>query len=48
VVHNVREDEILFELLLERVLYTTWINPRQPDTRPVYHRWRAEPDQPTR
>jgi hypothetical protein len=47
VVHNVREDEILFELLLERVLYTTWINPRQPDTRPVYRRWRAEPDQST-
>jgi len=42
VVHNVRPDEVLFELLVERVLHTTWINPRQPDTRPVYTRWRAD------
>jgi len=41
VVHNVRSDEVLFELLVERVLHTTWVNPRQPDTQPVYQRWRA-------
>jgi hypothetical protein len=39
--HNVRDDEVLFELLLERALFTTWINPRQPDTRPVYSKWAA-------
>ena len=41
VVHHVRPDEVLFELALERVLHTTWIAPRTPDTRPVYERWRA-------
>lgn len=41
VVHNVRPDEVLFELLVERILHTTWINPRHPDTRPIYKRWRA-------
>lgn len=41
VVHTVRPDEVLFELALERVLHTTWIAPRTPDTRPVYERWRA-------
>lgn len=39
VVHNVRDDEVLFELRLSRVLHTTWLRPRQPDTQPVYHRW---------
>lgn len=37
--HNVRDDEVLFELLIERVLCTTWENPRQPDTRPIYTKW---------
>jgi hypothetical protein len=41
VVHTVRDDEVLFELRLARVLHTTWLRPRQPDTQPVYHRWRA-------
>ena len=41
VVHHVRPDEVLFELLVDRVLHTTWVNPRQPDTHPVYTRWRA-------
>jgi hypothetical protein len=41
VVHAVRPDEVLFELALERVLHTTWIAPRTPETRPVYARWRA-------
>ncbi len=39
--HNVRDDEVLFELLIDRALFTTWINPRQPDTRPVHTKWRA-------
>ena len=41
VVHHVRPDEALFELRLERVLHTTWIAPRTPETRPEYRRWRA-------
>lgn len=41
VVHNVRPEEVLFELLIERVLHTTWLNPRQPDTQPVYRRWHS-------
>jgi hypothetical protein len=40
-VHHVKPDEALFELRLERVLHTTWLNPRTPETRPVYQRWRA-------
>jgi hypothetical protein len=39
VVHHVKPDEVLFELSLARALHTTWRNPRQPDTQPVYHRW---------
>jgi len=39
--HDVRPDEMLFHLLLGRVLYTTWVNPRQPNTHAVYTRWRA-------
>ncbi len=39
--YNVKSDEVLFELLLERVLHTTWHHARQPDTRPVYRRFRA-------
>ena len=38
---QVRDDEVLFELLLERVLHTHWENPRTPQLRPVYQRWRA-------
>ncbi len=37
--HNVADDEVLFELRIERALHTTWENPRQPDTRPIYTRW---------
>jgi hypothetical protein len=43
VVHHVRPDEALFELWIERVLHTTWIEPRTPTTRPVYRRWAAPP-----
>ena len=38
---QVRPDEVLFELLLERVLHTRWENPRTPQLKPVYSRWRA-------
>ena len=41
VVHHVRPDEALFELGIERVLHTTWIEPRTPATRPGYQRWAA-------
>lgn len=37
--HNVRSDEVLYELTIERALHTTWLRPRQPDTEPVYTRW---------
>jgi hypothetical protein len=39
VVHHVKPEEVLFELRLQRVLHTVWLNPRQPSTQPVYHRW---------
>jgi hypothetical protein len=38
--HNVRDDEVLFELRLDRALYTTWENPRQPNTYPIHTKWR--------
>jgi hypothetical protein len=41
VVHNVRPDEVLFELRLTHILHTTWLRPRTPETEPVYERWRA-------
>ncbi len=37
--HNVREDEMLFELRLESVLHTTWEHPRQPNRRPIHTKW---------
>lgn len=40
-VHRVKPEEALFELRLGAVLHTTWLNPRTPDTSPVYQRWRA-------
>src|SRR5215472_16621073 len=39
--HDVRDDEALFERRLSRVLHTVWENPRMPETRPIYRRWRA-------
>jgi hypothetical protein len=38
--HDVRDDEVLFELKLNRALHTTWANPRQPDTYPMHNTWR--------
>ena len=40
--HNVRDDEVLFELKLDRALHTTWVNARQPDTYPIHRTWRAD------
>ena len=37
--HDVLDDEVLFELGIERALHTTWENPRQPNTRPMYTKW---------
>ena len=37
--YPVKSGEVLFELRLQRVLHTVWLNPRQPGTQPVYHRW---------
>jgi hypothetical protein len=38
--HNVRDDEVLFELRIDRALHTTWVHPRQPNTYPVHTKWR--------
>ena len=40
-VHHVKPDEALFELRLTSALHTTWLEPRTPQTRPVFQRWRA-------
>jgi len=40
--HNVMEDEVLYELNIDRALHTTWKNPRQPDTEPIYSKWLAD------
>jgi hypothetical protein len=40
--HNVRDDEVLFELRLDRALHTTWVHPRQPNTYPVHTKWRRD------
>jgi hypothetical protein len=36
---DVQDDEVLFELRLERALTTTWEHPCQPNTRPIYTKW---------
>jgi hypothetical protein len=38
--HDVRDDEVLFELRLNRALHTTWVHPRQPNTYPLHAIWR--------
>jgi hypothetical protein len=40
--HDVRDDEVLFELRLNRALHTTWVHPRQPNTYAVHATWRLE------
>jgi hypothetical protein len=37
--HHASEDEILFELLLDRALHTTWEGFGTPDHRPVRTKW---------
>lgn len=37
--HDVQDTEVLYELTITRVLHTTWINPRQSDTQPVYSKF---------
>lgn len=39
--HDVQDTEVLYELRIERALHTTWKNPRQPNTSPVYTKWQA-------
>lgn len=39
--HRWREDEVLFELRLERVMYTTWENWGTPNLRPIHRKWHA-------
>jgi hypothetical protein len=35
------EDEVLFELLLERAMYTRLVNQGTPDEHPVHKKWRS-------
>ncbi len=40
--HDVRSDEVLSELRIDRALHTAWLRPRQPDTEPLHIRWRSQ------
>ena len=40
--HDVHSSEILYKLKIERALHTTWKNPRQPNTEPVYSKWHTD------
>jgi hypothetical protein len=37
--HYASEDEILFELLIERAMHTRWEGFRTPDYRPIHAKW---------
>ena len=37
--HNVQDNEMLFELRIDRALHTTWEKPRQPNTRAIHTKW---------
>jgi hypothetical protein len=39
--HRAHEAEVLFELLIDRVMHTTWENSGTPQLRPVHTLWRA-------
>jgi hypothetical protein len=39
--HMAREDEVFFELLIERVMHTTWKNWGTPQLQPVHQIWSA-------
>ncbi|NIM95842.1 MAG: pyridoxamine 5'-phosphate oxidase [Anaerolineales bacterium] len=38
--HKASEDEIFFELLIDRAMHTTWENWGTSELRPVHHIWR--------
>lgn len=40
--HDVKADEVLYELTIDRALHTTWRDPRQPNTEPIYTKWTAD------
>jgi hypothetical protein len=40
--HVIRDDDLLFELLIQRCLWGIWENVGQPDTRPAYRSWSVE------
>jgi hypothetical protein len=40
--HQASENEILFELMIDRAMYTSWENWGTPDIRPVHTKWLAE------
>lgn len=42
--HQAQESEVLFELLIDRVVHTTWENWRTPNLRPVHKKWFAPTD----
>lgn len=35
------EDEVMFEILLDRAMYTKLVDYGTPDERPVHRKWRA-------
>lgn len=39
--HPVQDDEVLFELLPDRALHTTWENWPTPEMRPIHTTWRG-------
>jgi hypothetical protein len=39
--HMAEASEILFELMIDRVMHTRWENVLKPDMRPVHRTWRA-------
>jgi nitroimidazol reductase NimA-like FMN-containing flavoprotein (pyridoxamine 5'-phosphate oxidase superfamily) len=39
--HQAHEGEVLFELMVDRVMHTTWENWGTPDLRPVHYKWFA-------
>ncbi len=46
--HMADASEILFELLLDRVMHTRWENVLTPQMHPIHRKWRAESNQPPR
>ncbi len=40
--YALKEHEFVYAMDLDRVLWTRWFHPGQPDTRPIRELWRAE------